>query len=114
MPDTRQVFIIGDSLFAESLTQLLVSSATVVVAGVAPDVDEALPQLHSLHPDAVIMAGTDTGHRAGFGPLSALLPALPIIYADLKDDYVQVITSRRIGTHYTDLLAAIQSLPHDR
>jgi hypothetical protein len=110
MTDTHQLFIIGDSLFAETLTQLLAVAPAVAVLGVVPDIDEALPQVRTLRPDAVIVAATDAG-QIRLGPLSALLPELPIICADLNDDYVHLITSRRIGTRYADLLAAIHALP---
>ena len=110
MTETHQLFIIGDSLFAETLIQLLAGATTVAVLGIASDMEEALPQVRTLRPDAVIVAGTDVG-QIRLGPLSALLPELPIICADLHDEYVHLITSRRIGARYVDLLAAIQALP---
>ena len=110
MTETHQLFIIGDSLFAETLTQLLTGATTVAVIGVAANMEEALPQVHTLQPDAVIVAATDAG-QIRLGPLSALLPEVPIICADLQDEYVHLITSRRIGARYVDLLAAIQALP---
>ena len=110
MTDTHHLFIIGDSLFAETLTQLLAAATTVAVLGMASDVEEALPQVRTLRPDAVIVAATDAG-QIRLGPLSALLPEVPIICADLHDEYVHLITSRRIGARYADLLAAIQALP---
>jgi hypothetical protein len=113
MTDTHQLFIIGDSLFAETLTQLLADATAVVVLGVAADVAAALPQVRALRPDAVIVAGTDAG-QIRLGLLSALLPELPLVCADLNDEYVQLITSRRIGARYADLLAAIQALPKRR
>lgn len=110
MTETHHLFIIGDSLFAETLTQLLAGATTVAVLGIASDMEEALPQVRTLRPDAVIVAGTDAG-QFRLGLLSALLPELPIICADLHDEYVHLITSRRIGARYVDLLAAIQALP---
>ena len=110
MTDTHHLFIIGDSLFAETLTQLLAGATTVAVLGIASDMEEALPQVRTLRPDAVIVAGTDAV-QFRLGLLSALLPELPIICADLHDEYVHLITSRRIGARYSDLLAAIHALP---
>jgi hypothetical protein len=55
----------------------------------------------------------DTGEtdRLTFDRLLAAHPDLPIILADLSHDYVQVITSRRVGARRSDLLAAIAALP---
>ena len=111
MEDTCQVFIVGDSLFAETLSQMLVSSGTVVIIGAASSPEEALPLLATARPDVVIVADTGETDRPTFDRLLATHPDLPIIRADLSQDYVQVITSQRVGARRSDLLAAIAALP---
>jgi DNA-binding NarL/FixJ family response regulator len=111
MEDTCQVFVVGDSLFAETLSQMLASSGTVVIIGAASSPEEALPLMATARPDVVIVADTGENDRRTFDHLLAAHPDLPIIRADLSRDYVQVITSQLVGARRSDLLAAIAALP---
>lgn len=112
--DGRRVFIVGDSLLAEGLAQMLASYAgvgAVEVIGSAPTLEVALPLLKVKRPDVVIVAGTDEAATTIFGPLLTTHSDLPIIRADPNADKVQVITSQRIDARSSDLLAAIAALP---
>ncbi len=111
---TRKVFVIGDSLFAETLTRMLASAGTVRVVGSAPTPEAALPLLATCRPDAVIVAGESELSTLAFGQVLTAHPDLPVIRADLSMDSVQVITSQRIGTRPSDLLAAVAGLPKRR
>jgi len=111
---TRKVFVIGDSLFAESLTRMLANAGTVRVVGSAPTPQAALPLLATSHPDAVIVAGENDMSTMTFGPVLTAYPDLPVICADLNMDNVRVITSQRIGARASDLLAAVAGLPKRR
>jgi DNA-binding NarL/FixJ family response regulator len=110
----RRIFIVGDSLFAEGLTQMLSTTRSVEVIGSAPTPEAALFSLAACLPDAVIVAGEDEMSTPAFGQLLAACPDLPLICADLSSDTVQIVTSRRIGTRKSDLLAAVKSLPKRR
>jgi DNA-binding NarL/FixJ family response regulator len=107
--DAPRVFVIGDSLFAETLAQLLARAGVVNVINAAPTCEAALPLLAQAPCDALVCA--DTGDLGSLGLLLAAYPDLPIIRADLDTDSVQVITSRRVGARTSDLLAAIAALP---
>jgi DNA-binding NarL/FixJ family response regulator len=112
--ERRTVIIVGDSLFAEALSQMLSRSDQVSVAGCAPTPRAAAALIAAHQLDAVIVAETD---RAGAADYSQLLKDdldLPIIRANLNMDSVQVITSHRIGTRPADLLTAIAELPKRR
>ena len=112
--DMHRVFIVGDSLFAETLAQTLAGDAskdTIEVIGSAPTIEATLPLLKIKNPDAVIVTSPDKAATAIFDPILAAYPDLPIIHADPGADNVQVITSQRVGTRSSDLLAAIAALP---
>ncbi|MBI3244693.1 MAG: hypothetical protein HYZ49_20635 [Chloroflexi bacterium] len=110
--ETRKVFVVGDSLFAEALTQILAKTAVEIV-GSAPTPEAALPRLKTKCPDAVIIANASAEPTlpAVFGQFLAAYPNLPIICANLGANDIQVITSQRAGTGSSDLLAAIAALP---
>jgi DNA-binding NarL/FixJ family response regulator len=114
MNERHRILIVGDSLFAETLAQLLTGSGIAEVAGVVPTLDQALSWLQTATPDVVIVASPETGGAAIVNPLLAAHPDLSIIRADLSEDYVQMITSQRISAHRAGLLAAIQALPKRR
>ncbi len=107
----RNVFVVGDSLFAETLVEVLGRSENVRVIGTANTPEEALPLLQSQHPDAVIVAVADENVTATFAPILIANPNLPIIHTDINTNQVQVITNKSIDAHINDLLAAIAGLP---
>lgn len=110
--EARRVFIVGDSLFAETLAGMLASADVEVIAS-APTPEATLAIIKTQCPDAVIVANAsaDETPPATFGQFLAAFPDLPIIYADLITDNVQVIKSQQVGPRSTDLLAAIAALP---
>ncbi len=109
--ELRNVFVVGDSLFAETLIQLLGDSPTVTVIGTAPTPEEALSILKNQTPDAVIVAVADETIVAAFTPILIANPNLPIIHADLNTNQMHLITNQAIDARVSDLLAAIAALP---
>jgi chemotaxis response regulator CheB len=109
--EPHTVIIIGDSLFAETLTHMLLNTGLVSVLGCVRSPDAALNLLATVRPDAVILAAADQQLVTDCGRLLATQPDLPIINADLNAPSVQVITSQRIGTRTADLLSALAELP---
>jgi chemotaxis response regulator CheB len=109
--ERRTVVIVGDSLFAESLSQMLAQSDRVEVAACVPTSHAAMTAIDRCRPDAVIVAVTDRAADHDYGQLIAAQPDLPIVYADVNADSVQVITSHRIGTRTADLITALEELP---
>ncbi len=107
--ENRTVLIVGDSLFAETLNQMLVGTGCVTVIGAAPSVQAALLILALHRPDAVIVAGD--ADSAAFAQLLDLQPDIALLRADLNDNRVQVITSQHIDASMADLLATIANLP---
>lgn len=109
--ERRTVVIVGDSLFADSLSQVLAQSNRVTVAACVPTPGAARAAIAAHQPDAVIVAVTDRAGDDGCGQLIAAQPDLPVIYADLNADSVRVITSQRISARAADLITAIAELP---
>lgn len=107
----HRVFIVGSSLFAETLAQILGDSQTVTVIGTASTAEEALFSLESQYPDAVIFAEASEVNVSTFVPVMIAHPDLPIFHADLNTNQVHVITNQSIDARMSDLLAAIEALP---
>lgn len=107
----HRVFVVGDSLFAESIAGLLGHSPSVSVIGVAATLHTALPQLHQCRPDLVIVLSSGAHPAEDLGPLLIQLPDLPILRADLTANDLRLIHSLRVQARVTDLLATIRALP---
>ncbi|MBX3055306.1 MAG: hypothetical protein KF770_02440 [Anaerolineae bacterium] len=107
--DACRVFLIGDSLFTESLAQMLSEAEKVQVVGTAVFPQDNFTAVTQTHPQVIILANAGQHQNAATALLSQF-PDIPIIQADLNRDYVQVITSRRVHARRTDLLAAIHEL----
>lgn len=113
MEGNSRIFLIGDSLFTETLAQMLTNAEQVQVVGTAvfPAWDEMV--VAQSQPHIIIVA--DAGQHQGItNTLLNQFPNIPIIKADLNQDFVQIITSRRVNARRTDLLAAIDELSKQR
>ncbi len=105
-----RVFIIGDSLFTETLAHLLANAAGVQLVGTAGSSEAAASLVNETRPQIIIVADLGRQVQDPFGSLLALFPDTPLISADLNRDYVQVITSRRVSARRDDLLTTIYDL----
>lgn len=105
-----RVFVIGDSLFADALICLLMSTGTVTVLGSAATTDTALALIQEQQPDALIEVGANALPPAELGQLLNTMPGFPIIRANLKTEAVQIITSQTIAARLADLLTALGEL----
>lgn len=105
-----RIFLVGHTLFTESLGQILADTENIQVVGTAVSPALAVTAVSQTSPHIIIVANTSEQTQTNLQPLLALLPAIPIIHADMNQDYVQIITSRRVSARRTDLLAAINEL----
>lgn len=110
MSDVCRVFLIGESLFIDALTQLLAAESWIALAGTAISPQVAIAALPGTRADLIIL--THAGNPTLQSPDLILdrFPDIPIIYADLNRDYVQVITSQRVSARREDLLSSIRAL----
>ena len=105
-----RIFLIGDSLFTESLGQMLAETKNLQIVGTAVSSTVAITAVAQTLPHIIIVANASEHTQTDLNSLLSLYPSLPIIHTDLNQDYVQIITSRRVRARRTDLLAAISEL----
>lgn len=107
-----RVFIIGQSLFAESLMQLFSSAVDVSITGYSATVAEAIPALNPKAVDAVILVSTLAKPIADdVNTLLAAAPHITIISTNLDENTVQVITRKQVDAQLSELLTVLSSLP---
>lgn len=114
MQEACRVFLIGDSLFTESLAQTLAEAEDIRVMGTAVSPQTANLPLRIAVPHLVIFAHAGSQPPQSPDPIPDDYPDIPIIYADLNRDYIQVITSHRVSARRDDLLATIRALVSER
>ncbi len=107
--DERCVFIIGQSLFAETLAQLLSSVAEINIVGNTALVADALPVLKTSVVEAIILVSNPA--TDDLNKLMAAAPNVPIISTNLDENTLQVITSKRLDARLSDLLSVLNTLP---
>jgi DNA-binding NarL/FixJ family response regulator len=106
----HRVYIVGHSLFADTLLQMLSESGQIEVLGLLDSIDCLPASIDNERPDAVIVA--DTRDRCLSAQLCLRIRSdIPIIYTTLEDDYLTIFTTRRVKAAQSDLLAAIATLP---
>jgi chemotaxis response regulator CheB len=109
--ENHRILIIGDTLFAEMLIQLLGQNPAVLVVGSAPDLASAESLLVAGIPDAVIYAKRSELDDLSFSRFITNHPDLPVLCTELSTNAVQVVVSQNIDIHSSnDLFAAIKGL----
>lgn len=112
MMDTRLVFVIGESMFAETLAQMLSCCPDLQVCGSAPTFKAARRQIQADKPDVILVASARSSPQASLTRFILQHPGTTLIYADLCTNDLHVITSQSIVMRsFGDLLSALGSLP---
>lgn len=106
----RRVLLVGNSLFAATLKQMLACSGEIEIVGVCTAPDQLAACIAAGCPDAVLVAGT-IGPDLYADAYLRMRCELPVIYATLADDHLTVFTSRRVKAAQSQLVAAIGALP---
>jgi len=109
---TRRVLIVGDTLFAETLAQMLKRDETIQLVGTVASLAEAIPAMQANRPEAVIVAGVDRLPESALSDLLSVHPEVSIICSDLSANDIQVVVNQRVNVRSSgDLLAVIAALP---
>jgi len=106
----HRVLIVGGSLFADTLAQMLSGSVQVEVLEVIGSLEHLASSIERRRPDAIIVADTHDQYLCTNVCLRVRCD-IPIIYTTLSDEYLTIFTSQRVKAAQTQLLAAIAALP---
>ncbi len=112
--EPQQVFIVGDTLFAETLSRMLENSGQVAVVGRAPTFEAAVAEFTTRPPDVLVITEAGPAREELLPAVLENFSEIPIILADLRVDSIWLFTCRRIDTRVSDLLSVITSLPERR
>lgn len=106
----HRVVIVGHSLFADTLSQMVAGSNAVIVAGHVASFEDLPLCIAACQPDAILVADA-CGEYLSAKACLRIKSELPIIYTTLEDDHFTVFTSRRIKAAQSQLFSTIAALP---
>jgi hypothetical protein len=106
----RRVLLVGDSLFADTLKQMLAGNNQIAIVGVCTSPEQLPSCIADGKPDAVLVADAQGDYLCARICIR-VRSDLPIIYTTLKDDHLTIFTSRRVKAAQAQLLDAITNLP---
>jgi hypothetical protein len=106
----HRVVIVGRSLFADTLSQMVADSNAVVVAGHVASLEDLPLCIAACKPDAILVADSCGEYLSAKTYLHSKCE-LPVIYTTLKDDHFTLFTSQRIKAAQSQLFSAIAALP---
>ncbi len=108
------VYLIGTTIFAESLSHMLEESGDIRIVGVAASLSKAAEDKNLTIADVILI--TEPSQDPNESILSFLehQKDIPVIYTDLQRESIQVITSVSYRARVKDLKEAILSLPKRR
>lgn len=102
-----RVFLVGSSLFADSVAQMLRESETVIQVDCFSLIAEALHNIDAEPPDVLIFADVDTTIFVGDTPFLPICPDIPVICTDHQSNLLKLITSTNINARLPDLINAL-------
>jgi DNA-binding NarL/FixJ family response regulator len=110
--EIHRVLVVGDSLFAETLIEMLAKEETIQIAGSAPSLEEALRTFNPTRLDTVILAEVGQPPVEAFTQFLSAYPEISIIRTNMDSNDVHVLVNQRFSVRTAeDLLAVIAALP---
>lgn len=107
----HRVFVLGESLFADTIIQLLGRYEQICPLGTAKSIEAALRKDPTLAPDVFIIAEPAAGPGQDLTALGEAFPDVPVICADLRTNVLRVFSPVQLQARAGDLIAAITALP---
>jgi len=107
----HRVYIIGDSLFSEGLSQLLGQREEIYIVGSSSNVEIAIREALQTTPEVFILAESEDGNLDNLKSLFGTFPEIPIILAKLKTNTLHVFANKQYQARTSNLISAITSLP---
>lgn len=105
-----RIFVVGNSLFADNVAQLLRASETVKQVDCFPGIADALHAIEKTPPNVLIFADVDTTILVGNTPFLPICPDIPVICTDHQSNILKLITSTHVSARLADLVNAVSVL----
>lgn len=105
--DGIRVFLVGNTLFAESVELLLQTSGVFSAVERFETLPVAISSIQLSPPNVLILADVDTTTSKGDTPFLPICPDIPVICTDSNSAYLKIITTSHVNASLDNLIGTI-------
>jgi hypothetical protein len=109
MKHTR-VCVVGNTLFAETVAQMLFDCETVNQLDCFPSMADAFGFIDGKLPDVLILVDIDTTVLVGDTPFLPICPDIPVICTSHDSTTLKLITTTHVSARLPELIDLVTSL----
>lgn len=104
------IYIVGTSLIADTLTDLLLDSKLISRLSRFPTVASAVNWIDSEPPNLLFIVDIEDSFVVGHTPFLPMCPNIPVLCLDMNENALKFITTNQIQANTDEMLAVVQSL----
>jgi len=108
--DGIRVFLVGNTLFAESVARMLQASGVFSAVERFETLPVAISSIQLSPPNVLILADVDTTTSRGDTPFLPICPDIPVICTDSNSTYLKIITTAHVTASLNNLLGIITTV----
>lgn len=108
--DGIRVFLVGNTLFAESVARMLQASGAFNVVERFETLPIAIAPIQISPPDVLILADVDTAASKGDTPFLPIFQDIPLICIDSDSTFMKLITTKHITSSLNNLVETISTV----
>ena len=108
------VYLVGKGVFAETLHLLLTSGEESPGIILFSDFHKVIETLRLQPPEILILVDQNLSDEDFAANLEELWPDLPVIWANIKNDFLRLIPSLRVPSTREGLFQAIELMTYNR
>jgi hypothetical protein len=108
--DGIRVFLVGNTLFAESVARLLQASGAFCAVERFETLPVAVAPIQLSPPDVLILADVNITTFRGDTPFLPICPDIPVICTDSDSTYLKLITTTYITASLSNLVGTITTV----
>lgn len=105
-----RVYVVGSSLFADNVANILRASETVKQVDCFSSIAEALQSIDTKPPHVLVFVDVDTAMLVGDTPFLPICPDIPVICTDHANNILKLITTTHVSARLPDLINAVTTL----
>ena len=108
--DGIRVFLVGNTLFAESVASMLQASGVFSAVERFETLPVAISSIQLSPPTVLILADVDTTTFRGDTPFLPICPDIPVICIDINSTNLKIITTAHVNASLENLIRTITTV----
>lgn len=104
------VFLVGNTYYADHVADMLRASGEVDQLELFGTIREAIQPIQDSPPNVLILVDVDALDLKGDTPFLPIRPEIPVIFTDIHNTTMKLITTTNISANRLDLLQTISAV----